>query len=72
MTDVTTWIELLKNGGLALAVVVLVLGGIRQWYFWPWYVLELRQERDTYKRLAETGTTLAERGTRVAESAVKT
>ena len=67
-TEIASWVEIVKNGGLALAVIVLILGGMRQWYYWPWYVAELRRERDAYKKIAETGTVLSERGVRVAES----
>jgi hypothetical protein len=59
--DLSAWVTLVQNGGLALAVVVLVAGGIRGWYvFGPTYA-DMKQDRDDWKALALRGTSLAER-----------
>lgn len=52
---------LVRDGGLALAVVVLVLGGVKGWYKWGPDYADMKADRDEWRRLALRGTTLAER-----------
>ncbi len=61
MSDLQAWIQIVRDGGLALAVVVLVIGGMRGWYHWDMEYREMKQDRDDWRRLALQGTYLAER-----------
>lgn len=63
-----------RDGGTIAVLLLIIVGGMRQWYVWGWYVqeqrasivkLEARLERAT--RVAEAGTDAADRATRVAE-----
>lgn len=60
-TELQTLVMLVRDGGLALAVVVLVIGGVRGWYHWDGEYQEMKQDRDDWKSLALRGTNLAER-----------
>ena len=59
--DLAPWVPLVQNGGLALAVVVLIIGGTRGWYVFGREYEEMKQDRDDWKALALRGTSLAER-----------
>lgn len=54
-------VTLVQNGGLALAVVVLVFGGVKGWYHWGPEVEDIKKDRDDWKTIALRGTHLAER-----------
>lgn len=61
MVDLQQWVMLVRDGGLALAVVVLVVGGARGWYVFGSIYKDMKQDRDDWKDLALRGTNLAER-----------
>lgn len=54
-------VTLVQNGGLALAVVVLVFGGVKGWYVFGREYEQMKIDRDQWRGLALRGTTLAER-----------
>jgi hypothetical protein len=54
-------VKLVQNGGLALAVVVLVLGGVKGWYVFGREYEQMKIDRDQWRGLALRGTSLAER-----------
>ena len=61
MIDLTQWVALVQNGGLALAVVALIVGGIRGWYVFGREYDEMKRDRDDWKGMAMRGASLAER-----------
>jgi hypothetical protein len=54
-------VTLVQNGGLALAVVVLVFGGVKGWYVFGREYEQMKIDRDQWRGLALRGTSLAER-----------
>lgn len=61
MSDFAAWIQLIRDGGLALAVLALIVGGARGWYHWDNEFRAMRQDRDDWKAIALRGAKLAER-----------
>ena len=61
VVDLQQWVSLVRDGGLALAVVVLVIGGVRGWYVWQSVYDDMKQDRDYWRSLALKGAALAER-----------
>lgn len=60
-SELLALVQLVRDGGLALAVVVLVVGGMRGWYHWDGDYQEMKTDRDEWRSLALRGTNLAER-----------
>ena len=60
--------DAVKNGLLALTIVILVVGGQRRWYVFGWLYSDLVKDRDEWKAMALHGAHVAERATTVAES----
>ena len=61
MVDLVPLVTLVRDGGLALAVVVLVLGGVRGWYHWDREFVDMKSDRDYWRGIALKGADLAER-----------
>lgn len=68
---VSDWTELIKNAGLAGALLVVVLGGLRQWYVWGWLYREVVKDRDEWKVMALKGINVADRAVNVAETSTR-
>lgn len=60
-------ITFLRDGGLLAAMLLFVFGIQRGWWVTDREYRRLRDERDTWKHLALTGTTLAGRAVELAE-----
>lgn len=58
--DLAGWADLVRNGGLALVVVMLILGGIRQWYVWGWVYRQMLSERDEWRDMVVRSTIVIE------------
>lgn len=59
--EVEAWAELLKNALLAVALLTVVIGGVRQWYVWGWQYRACREELEGWKQVAMSGLKIAER-----------
>ena len=63
-----------RDGGIIAVLLLVIIGGMRGWYFWKWYVDEqrariakLEAQLDRAVGAAESGTGLANRAIRQAE-----
>lgn len=60
-------LKILNDGGIIALLVVILVGGVREWWVFGWYYTEMSRERDTWKELALSGTSLAERAVNIAQ-----
>lgn len=69
-----TWAQFIREGGiigvLCAVLFVILVGGYKQWWVWGYQYIDMREQRDDYRKRAEASTTLAEQGTTLAEKAV--
>ena len=63
MTDAASVVEGIQRLGLGGALVLALIGGFRQWWVFGWTYRSLERERDTWRTIALSSTTLAERAT---------
>ena len=61
MTDAASVVEGIQRLGLGGALVLALIGGFRQWWVFGWTYRGLERERDTWRTIALSTTTLAER-----------
>lgn len=61
MTGLDEILRILNQGGTVAVLVLIILGGYRQWWVWGWQFHALEEDRDRWKELALSGTDLAER-----------
>jgi len=52
MDTLKDWLGLIRDGGLALMVFVLAIGGARGWYVFGWLYRKAEKDRDEWKALA--------------------
>ena len=61
------WLQLLKEGGALAALVIFIVGCIRKWWVFGWQYEDLKKDRDEWKEVALSGTSLAEAAVDLAE-----
>jgi hypothetical protein len=59
--DLMTLAEKLSGAGLATLLIMILVGGWRQYWVFGWQFKQLQDERDEWKRMALRGTDFAER-----------
>lgn len=69
--DLVQVTRVVSDLGLVGLLLVILFGGIKQWWVFGWTYDQARRERDEWKTMALSGTTLAEGGLTLAERAVR-
>ena len=59
MTDVASVLDALSKGGLLAGLLVVLVGGAKQWWVFGWQFEMMRQDRDQWRSLALHGSELA-------------
>lgn len=67
MTVVELW-EGIKNGGLPFVFFLILISGYRQMWVWGYLYRAERREKEEWKELALSGTSLARKGAAEAEA----
>ena len=60
-----TW--LLEKGSYTAALLIFIVGGLKQWWVWGWLYRDKTRECDQWRTLALQGTSLANRAVSLAE-----
>ncbi len=68
---VSLW-SLLKDGGTLALLVVVLVGGWKQWWVFGWSFKDMKIERDEWRILALKGTSIAHQAVTMASSAATT
>lgn len=56
--DIIQWV---RDGGIIALLIVIIYGGIKQWWVYGWMYRSQQAELEEWKRLALSGTLLAEK-----------
>jgi hypothetical protein len=70
VTLVELW-DAIQRGGLPFVLFLLLVTGYRQMWVWGYLYRAERREKEEWKELALSGTSLARHAARTAETAVK-
>lgn len=68
MTDpmsLTDLVAVVRDGGVLGLLIVIIFGGMRQWYVWGWQYRELLKDKNEWKELAMLGSGLADKAVSV-------
>ncbi len=68
MVDLAQILNIINNFGVVGLLVLILAGGMRRWWVWGWTYDDIVAERDTWKDLALSGTSLAERAVNLADT----
>jgi len=58
--------QMIREGGSLALLIFVVVGGMRGVYIWRWVYDKLEKDRDEWKRIALSSTTLADRAVEIA------
>lgn len=64
------WLSLLRDGGLVVGALLILVSGAREVWVWGWTYRAMQQDRDDWKSLALRNLDLAQRGTSLADHAL--
>jgi hypothetical protein len=69
--DIATAWQIVQSGGSLAALFFVVIGGARGWYVWGWTHRAVERDRDFWRQLALSGTSLAQKSLELAKETAK-
>ena len=64
--DIKAVLDVVETAGLIGVLVLILVGGAREWWVYGRFYRAALEDRDEWKRMALTGTELADRAVQVA------